>query len=44
MSAGEPVHAMSEQADEALPDYVLALQQAASYLTGDQQRLLRRAW
>jgi guanosine-3',5'-bis(diphosphate) 3'-pyrophosphohydrolase len=44
MSAGEPIHAMPEPVDESLPDYVLALQRAAHYLTEDQQRLLRRAW
>ncbi|MEO6263507.1 MAG: bifunctional (p)ppGpp synthetase/guanosine-3',5'-bis(diphosphate) 3'-pyrophosphohydrolase [Luteimonas sp.] len=44
MSAGEPVHATPASADETLPDYVRALQQAADYLPEDQHRLLRRAW
>ena len=44
MSAGEPIHALPDPVDESLPDYVLALQRAAHYLTDDQQRLLRRAW
>ena len=35
---------MPEPVDEMLPDYVLALQRAASYLPEDQHRLLRRAW
>jgi guanosine-3',5'-bis(diphosphate) 3'-pyrophosphohydrolase len=44
MSAGEPAHATPAPVDETLPDYVLALQRAASYLPEDQHRLLRRAW
>ncbi|MEO6138721.1 MAG: HD domain-containing protein, partial [Luteimonas sp.] len=41
---GTPAHVRSNPDDDTLPDYVLALQRAASYLPEDQLRLLRRAW
>ncbi len=41
---GKPAHVMSTPDDDTLPDYVLALQRAASYLPEEQLRLLRRAW
>ncbi|MFL6591909.1 MAG: RelA/SpoT family protein [Luteimonas sp.] len=44
MSAGDPAYAPSAPVDETLPDYVLALQRATTYLPEEQQRLLRRAW
>ncbi|MFL6593385.1 MAG: RelA/SpoT family protein [Luteimonas sp.] len=44
MSAGDPAYAPPAPVDETLPDYVMALQRAASYLPDEQQRLLRRAW
>ncbi|MDB6163428.1 MAG: bifunctional (p)ppGpp synthetase/guanosine-3,5-bis(diphosphate) 3-pyrophosphohydrolase [Xanthomonadaceae bacterium] len=44
MNPGEPAQVLPDAVDESLPDYVLALQRAAHYLTDDQHRLLRRAW
>jgi guanosine-3',5'-bis(diphosphate) 3'-pyrophosphohydrolase len=45
MSPAEPAHvAVPVPADEAVPDYVHALEQAAHYLPDDQRRTLRRAW
>jgi guanosine-3',5'-bis(diphosphate) 3'-pyrophosphohydrolase len=47
MSPGEPAHAFAAipaPPEEALPDYMRALQQATDYLPEDQRRLLRRAW
>src|SRR6476469_2838226 len=47
MSPGEPAHAFAAipaPPEEALPDYMRALQQATDYLPEDQRRQLRRAW
>ena len=45
MSPAEPAHAaMPAPADEVVPDYMQALEQAAHYLPDDQRRVLRRAW
>ncbi|HVR82130.1 MAG TPA: bifunctional (p)ppGpp synthetase/guanosine-3',5'-bis(diphosphate) 3'-pyrophosphohydrolase [Luteimonas sp.] len=45
MSPAEPIHAYaSAPADEAVPDYVRALEQAVDYLPEEQRRQLRRAW
>ena len=45
MSPAEPAHvAVPVPADEAVPDYVHALELAAHYLSEDQRRTLRRAW
>ena len=44
MSPAEPVRVLTAPVDEAVPDYVFALQRAADYLPEEQQRLLRRAW
>jgi guanosine-3',5'-bis(diphosphate) 3'-pyrophosphohydrolase len=47
MSPGETAHALpspSAPPDDAVPDYVLALERAASYLPPEQLGLLRRAW
>src|ERR671920_754025 len=43
MSPAESARALTAPVDETLPDYVLALQKAAEYLSEDQHRLLRRA-
>ena len=47
MTSGDPAHALASipaPPEEALPDYMRALQRATSYLPAEQQRLLRRAW
>jgi guanosine-3',5'-bis(diphosphate) 3'-pyrophosphohydrolase len=47
MSPGETAHALpspSAPPDDAVPDYVLALERGASYLPPEQLGLLRRAW
>ena len=42
----QPAHAAPHPApaDEAVPDYMQALEQAAGYLPDEQRRVLRRAW
>src|SRR6476619_8258875 len=46
MNSGDPAHALDTlpAPEEALPDYVQALQRAADYLPEEQRRQLRRAW
>ena len=46
MSPGDPVQAVvpPESPADAVPDYVQALENAASYLPTEQLQLLRRAW
>src|SRR3546814_3409251 len=45
MSPAEPAHApVTATADEVVPDYMQALEQAAHYLHDDQRLVLRRAW
>lgn len=46
MSPGDPALAMPIPApfDDAVPDYVQALERAADYLPEAQRALLRRAW
>ena len=47
MSPGDPAHAVAPApapSDDAVPDYVQALETAASYLSAEQRQLLRRAW
>ena len=46
MSPGETAHVLPPPAppDDAVPDYVQALERAASYLPPEQLGLLRRAW
>ena len=47
MSPGDPVHAIAPPTappDDAVPDYVQALERAASYLPAEQIAQLRRAW
>ncbi|NUS37865.1 MAG: bifunctional (p)ppGpp synthetase/guanosine-3',5'-bis(diphosphate) 3'-pyrophosphohydrolase [Lysobacter sp.] len=47
MSPGSPAQAFAAipaPPEEALPDYMRALQQATDYLPEDQRRQLRRAW
>jgi len=47
MTPGAPaslIAATSAPFDEGVPDYVQALDQAASYLNDDQRALIRRAW
>ncbi|MFT4178880.1 MAG: bifunctional (p)ppGpp synthetase/guanosine-3',5'-bis(diphosphate) 3'-pyrophosphohydrolase [Thermomonas sp.] len=47
MSPGDPALALKSQpapAEDAVPDYVQALERAASYLPDDQRAQLRRAW
>ncbi|HET6436180.1 MAG TPA: bifunctional (p)ppGpp synthetase/guanosine-3',5'-bis(diphosphate) 3'-pyrophosphohydrolase [Xanthomonadaceae bacterium] len=47
MTSGDPAHALAAipaPPEEALPDYMRALQRATAYLPAEQQRLLRRAW
>jgi len=45
MTPTGPAHAAAPApADDAVPDYVHALEQAAHYLADDQRRTLRRAW
>jgi guanosine-3',5'-bis(diphosphate) 3'-pyrophosphohydrolase len=47
MSPGDPLHAVAlppAPPDDAVPDYVQALERAAAYLPEEQRRQLRRAW
>jgi guanosine-3',5'-bis(diphosphate) 3'-pyrophosphohydrolase len=47
MSPGEPAQAVAlppAPQDDAVPDYVQALEKAAAYLPAEQRILLRRAW
>src|SRR4249919_3082750 len=44
MTPSEPAHLLAEPPVAAVPEYVLALEKAASYLPADQVVLLRRAW
>ena len=47
MPPGDPVHVIAPPAappDDALPDYVQALERAAAYLPAEQIAQLRRAW
>ena len=47
MTPAEPAHAVSlppAPSVQDVPDYVQALDNAASYLSDDQRALIRRAW
>src|SRR3546814_18192550 len=45
MTPADPAHTAPQPASpDAVPDYVRALEQAASYLPEEQRLILRRAW